>query len=86
MYQETYVRPLVYPSPEDSNIDGDHIICDWKILRSQLMYQWSRLTKEEMDEAGPSKYRLACLISRKYDVPLQYIEQYLRNYERTMPL
>jgi hypothetical protein len=62
------------------------IACNWQALRAQLLLQWEQLTARELDKAGPNRHRLALLIESKYGVAAQMIENYLRNFERTMPL
>ena len=64
----------------------DHIVCDWTVLRGQLLHQWQRLTVREIDNAGPSRGRIARLVERKYGIASVCVENYLRNFERTMPL
>lgn len=64
----------------------DQVVCDWKALRDQLLLQWERITPTEIDSAGPHRSRLARLVSRKYGVNPMSVENYLRNFERTMPL
>ncbi len=64
----------------------DHVVCDWEMLRNRLLYQWQRLTAAEVDNAGPSRSRLARLVERKYGVASLCVENYLRNMERNMPL
>ena len=86
MYQEHNVKSLDYPHNLDAFEFDDHIVCDWKVLRAQLLHQWQRLTATEIDGAGPNRIRIAHLIGRKYGIPTLSIESYLRNFERTMPL
>lgn len=64
----------------------NHIACDWELLRTQLLYQWQRLTSVEVDLAGPNRKRIAMLVERKYGIAYQAVENYLRNFERTLPL
>lgn len=66
--------------------DNSAIDCNWQALRKQLLEQWTRLAKKEIDKAGPNRHRLAVLIEQKYGVSQEMIENYLRNFERTMPL
>jgi hypothetical protein len=64
----------------------DHIVCDWTALREQLLHQWERLSPVEMDHAGPHRRKIAQLVERKYGIAAPCIENYLHNFERTMPL
>lgn len=62
------------------------IACRWEALRAQVLLQWNRLTSREVDEAGPDRHRLGLLIQNKYGVAHELVENYLRNFERTLPL
>jgi len=59
---------------------------DWPALRAQLLLQWNRLTARELDNLGPDHRRIALLVERKYGVHYRLVENYLRNFERTIPL
>lgn len=83
MQQAAQVKQSDYFYPYHSD---DHIVCDWEALRMQLLHQWQRLTATEVDNAGPSRSRIAHLVERKYGVAALCVENYLRNFERTMPL
>jgi len=60
--------------------------CDWKALCEQLMLQWPQLSQADLDKVGPNRHRLALLIEHKYRISSQVIENYLRNFERTLPM
>lgn len=78
-YSATYLPPAVLePTPV--------INCNWRALRAQLLLQWTRLTPRALDETGPDRHRIAELIEHEYGVAADMIENYLRNFERTMPL
>lgn len=62
------------------------ISCHWKELRSQLMNQWSRLSEEDLRKTGPDRHQIAELISARYGISPEMVENYLNNFERTMPL
>jgi hypothetical protein len=62
------------------------LLCNWPVLRRQLLQQWTLLTASELDITGPNCRRIASLISHKYSVAPTAVENYLRNFERTMPL
>ncbi len=64
----------------------DHVVCDWKTLREQLLFQWKMLTPSEVDNIGPNRRRIADLVGKKYGVAPPSVEAYLRNFERTLPL
>jgi hypothetical protein len=63
-----------------------NITCKWEPLRKQMLMQWNQLTARELDEAGPNRQKLASLVNRKYGVSIPLVENYLRNFERTLPL
>ena len=84
LHTKPFARPFdFYYRPAFSS---DHIVCDWEALRTQLLYQWQRLTEAEVDYAGPNRRRIAQLVERKYGIAYLCVENYLRNFERTMPL
>jgi hypothetical protein len=60
--------------------------CDWKVLRSQLLQQWSLLSENDLDMTGPDATRISSLIERKYGISATMIENYLQKFVRTMPL
>jgi hypothetical protein len=62
------------------------ISCDWAMLQAQLLEQWNRLTARELDKTGRDRHLIALLIERRYGIRYQLVENYLRNFERTMPL
>ena len=64
----------------------DHITCDLHELSMQLLNQWNKLTEHEVNSAGSNRHRIAQIVARKYNIALPYVENYLRNFERTMPL
>jgi len=63
-----------------------NIVCKWEPFREQILVQWNRLTSREVDEVGPNRSRLAMLIENKYGIEAHLVENYLRNFERTLPL
>lgn len=71
----------MYPAAPASSIT-----CNWVALREQLLQQWTRLSRVELEKTGPDRHNIAELISRKYGIACNLIENYLRNFERTMPL
>jgi len=73
-YQEPQTLPLTV------------ISCDWEVLQTQLLEQWPRLTANELDKTGQDRRRIALLVERKYGIHYQAVENYLCNFERTMPL
>src|SRR5262245_8586543 len=64
----------------------DPLHCSWDVLRGQLLRQWSRLSPNELDAEGPNRERLARLIARKHGIAPKLVENYLHNFERTLPL
>jgi hypothetical protein len=79
-FQPTPYLPRVpYEAPAMVN-------CNWQALRAQLLQQWEKLTPRKLDKAGPNRRRIAELIEGEYGIAASMIENYLRNFERTMPL
>lgn len=66
--------------------DHDHITCDWKSLSSQLLNQWPRLTRQELEYTRHNRHAIAELIERKHGIDATLVENYLSNIERTLPL
>lgn len=62
------------------------VSCDWPPLKAQLLSQWGRLTDRELDKTGQDRHRIALLIEQKYGIHYQMVENYLCNFERTMPM
>lgn len=60
--------------------------CNWDVLRDQLLRQWTLLSEQDLEMAGPDATRIALLIERKYGIASHMIENYLLNFVRTMPL
>lgn len=88
MYAQTITAPDYMPYVQkQSNYSLSQIVsCDWQQLREQLLMQWKRIAGWELDAVGPNRSRIAQLIERKYGIASQLTENYLRNFERTMPL
>lgn len=84
MHQELHARPFEYHY--QPAFPEDHIVCEWETLRTQLLHHWQRLTEAEVDNAGPNRRRIAQLVQRKYGIASVCVENYLRNFERMMPL
>lgn len=62
------------------------ITCQWEALRELILLQWPRLSRQEVDAAGPSRSYLAMLVSARYGVESRLIKNYLMNLERNLPL
>ena len=86
MYQSQAAQAKVFDYHYDPEFSDDHIVCDWDMLRMQLLHQWDRLSATDIDYAGPNRRKLAQLVARKYGISFPCIENYLRNFERTLPL
>jgi len=65
---------------------SSRISCSWKELRTQLINQWPSLGEEELKDTGPDRHRIAELISSRYGISTEMVENYLNNFERTMPM
>jgi hypothetical protein len=76
-----YFKPHLFAFSNDNTIS-----CSWQVLCTQLLQQWTRLTLPELEKTGHSRYQIAKLIQRKYGIPVPMAENYLRNFERTLPL
>jgi hypothetical protein len=59
--------------------------CNWNVLCEQLMQQWVRLTRSELEATGHNRHRIALLIQRKYGITAEMADNYLCNFERTLP-
>ena len=70
----------------DNYMPTSLLICNWKLLREQLVKQWPLVSKEELDITGANCARVSSLIAGKYGINPSMVENYLRNCERTMPL
>jgi hypothetical protein len=67
-------------------VPSEEITCDWQALQEQLLSQWNRLTASELIGIMYNRRRIALLVERKYGIPYRLVENYLRNFEQTMPL
>jgi hypothetical protein len=79
----------IYLTPVAANSQVRHasiLLCNWHILRKQLLGQWTLLNSDELTEVGPDCRRISDLIARKYGIMPKVVENYLRNFERTLPL
>ncbi len=68
--------------PENDNM----LRCDWPSLKNQLLLQWHRLSRRELDTVGPDSRRIAALVECKYGISARLVENYLANLARTLPL
>ncbi len=72
--------PLQMPGMEAE----DTVRCNWKHFRAHMLLQWRKLTVRELDEAGPSRGRVARLIACHYGIAIDLVENYLYNFEHAM--
>ncbi len=85
-------QPLSDPirfAPPLQHADYAHtslFLCNWHILRKQLLGQWALLSSHDLDATGADCRRIAELIADKYGILPGVVENYLRNFERTLPL
>lgn len=77
---------LTIATPPVAANNNEMISCNWSVLSQQLLEQWERITKPELEATGHNRRRIASLIQRKYGVPVSMAENYLRNFERTLPM
>ena len=68
-----------------SNYSSATVKCSWKELRYQLLKQWRKIPADALDDTYGDYRQIAELISGIYNVSAGMIENYLRNFERTMP-
>ena len=68
------------------NKNSEWMVCDWQALCAQLLFQWNRLTHDELEKTGANRRRIAVLVSEKYGIDTKLVENYLSNLERTLPL
>jgi hypothetical protein len=78
---------LPKPIPESaylwtSHYMPDHMNCNWENVKRQLLQQWRSVSEKEIEMAGPSRSRLARLISQRYGIAYRSVENYLFNFER----
>lgn len=73
-------------SSADAAAANSVLLCNWQIMRAQLLKQWTLLNTGELNAIGPNCRRIAQLIARKYAIAPVVVENYLRNFERTIPL
>jgi len=60
--------------------------CNWPMLRSQLLQQWTLLTEYDLEITGPNATYIAGLIEKKYGISSTLVENYLVNFARTIPV
>lgn len=65
---------------------GAPIQCDWAVLCKQLLLQWPLLTMAELNNTRQNRHQISLLIQRKYNLASDMVDNYLCNYERTLPL
>lgn len=80
----SYAAAIAPNRPEEIYVP--QISCDWRELSTQLLSQWERLTQADLDRTGYRRRDIAELIERKYGVNSVFVENYLRNMERTLPM
>ena len=64
----------------------NEVSCNWKALREQLLNQWDRITPTELESTHHIRLNIARLIQKKYGISVEMAFNYLRNFERTLPL
>jgi len=80
-----YTLRRFYPRLDTRAYSDNQMNCSWDSLRNQLILQWSRIGESELDRAGPNRHQIALLIQRKYGIAATLVENYLQNFERTLP-
>lgn len=74
------------PSFYSPGTASDNINCSWRTFCALLMMQWKKLKQFELEQTGRSRHRIALLMQQKYGMAHELAENYLRNFERTLPL
>ncbi len=77
--------PGFIPSHREA-ANNNEISCNWHVLREQLVNQWDRLSVSELENTGHNRIKIAGLIQNKYGISVEMAVNYLRNFERTLPL
>jgi len=62
-----------------------NITCEWQALREQLLQQWQKLSYSELEDTFHNRHLIAELIHHKYGISTEMAENYLYNFERTLP-
>jgi hypothetical protein len=75
-----------YETLEEDRYYNRIAACDWPSLRNQLLAQWSRLSKAQIDKVGPNRHKIAMLVENQYGISAPLVENYLSNLERTLPV
>lgn len=81
--------PMVYtphPGGQERARPQDYVQCNWPLLCGQMLLQWKKLSRADLDETGRKRRDIALLIQQKYGIASELVENYLRNLERCLPL
>ena len=74
-------------APTQHPMFADEIIsCDWQAISAQLLNQWKKISKTDLEKTLHNRHRIAMLVEEKYGVHATLTENYLKNLERTLPL
>ena len=86
--QQMHNKYTIFPRSTSAGQESwnSDISCNWHILREQLLSQWDRITPPELDATNHKRLAIAQLIQRKYGISVEMAVNYLRNFERTLPL
>lgn len=83
IFEDGFISPRIVTQKQGHSYN---IHCRWESFREQILVQWNRLSSHEVDAIGPSRGKLADLIETRYGISSGMVENYLRNFERTLPL
>lgn len=86
MVNPVYVPYSSIPQARSPANEEVGLRCSWHEMRIQLLQQWNRLNEQDVDKAGNNRHKIAQLIQREYGISALLIENYLRNFERTLPV
>lgn len=76
-----------YENEEEEKLDSsNYLLCAFSPLKEQLLQQWKLVSESEVDRAGPNRKKLAELVHHKYGIAANLVENYLKNFERTLPV
>lgn len=88
MYFTSYREPVIAGIYSQDHVpaNNNEVSCNWQALREQLLRQWDRISPYELDSTDHNRLKIASLIQHKYGISNEMAINYLRNFERTLPL
>ena len=88
MYYSSFREPHIAGIYSENHIpaNNNEVSCNWHILCAQLLSQWDRITPCELESTQQNRQEIAGLLQHKYGISAEMATNYLRNFERTLPL